>query len=86
VHRGERCAYCEATRERVTPGRRDAAGFRRRTLAITGGACAICGSRDNVQAHHPTPVVLGGAATRVGVPLCAKCHGAEEARLRRAMP
>ena len=81
--RGERCARCEASRKRDTPGRRDAAGFRRRTLALTGGRCARCGSTRNVQAHHVTPVVEGGAADVVGVPLCARCHGREDAERRR---
>lgn len=59
-----------------------AATFRRRTLAQTGGACAVCGSRDRVQAHH-----LGDRDEDGGMPLCHAHHQAvtrARARARRA--
>lgn len=40
---------------------------------------ARCGTTRNVQAHHARPVIDGGAADAVGVPLCARCHGRAEA-------
>jgi 5-methylcytosine-specific restriction endonuclease McrA len=50
--------------------------FRRRTLARTGGRCALCGSRENVEAHHPVALAVGGTHDQRGVPLCAECHRA----------
>jgi len=84
VQRGERCQVCEAKRERDTPGRHGQQAFRRRTLALTGGQCAGCGSRRNVMAHHVRPVRDGGADAPVGVPLCASCHGRQDAAARRS--
>lgn len=46
-----------------------AATFRRRALAKTDGACAVCGSRDRVQAHHVGPSDENG-----GVALCRAHH------------
>ncbi len=46
-----------------------ASRFRAKVLAVTGGACAWCGSRDGVQAHHVGPTDAEG-----GVALCRRCH------------
>ena len=43
-------SYCRRCYPRVSSGRQ--ATFRRRTLALTGGRFAVCGSVDGVQAHH----------------------------------
>lgn len=72
-------SYCARHRPvRFNPARGSggkAATFRRKTLALTGGACARCGSTDRVQAHHPTPVGEDPGQV-VGVPLCYRCHTA----------
>jgi hypothetical protein len=52
------------------------ATFRRRTLAATGGACAICGATEGVQAHHVHALEDGGDPQGAGVPLCRKHHAA----------
>jgi hypothetical protein len=79
---GSRCSRCKPRRfnnaKRGSGGR--AATFRRRTLALTGGVCAVCGSDDQVEAHHLGPTDADG-----GVPLCLRCHrkvGAAENRAR----
>ena len=65
-------SYCRRCNPRGSGGRQD--GFRRRTLKLTGGRCARCGSTVDVQAHHPHPVAEGGGAAMVGEPLCKRCH------------
>ena len=65
---------------RGSGGRR--ASFRRKTLKMTNGACAICGSRHAVQAHHPKPVHAGGGEDRVGIALCKGCHARADAAIR----
>ena len=46
-----------------------ASRFRKKTLAATGGRCAVCGSTDGVEAHH-----LGASDAEGGVALCRRCH------------
>lgn len=69
---GSYCKGCQPNRfnktKRGSGGK--ASTFRRKTLAITGGACAICGGRDRVEAHH-----LGDTDAEGGVPLCRRHHG-----------
>lgn len=52
-------SYCKRhTPSRFNPARGSggrAATFRRKTLALTGGRCAVCGSDDRVQAHQLHP-------------------------------
>jgi len=71
IGRGSRCSKCKPRRfnkaKRGSGGK--AATFRRRTLALTDGACAVCGSRDGVEAHHLGPTDADG-----GVPLCRRHH------------
>ena len=66
-----RCSRCKPRRfnkaKRGSGGR--AATFRRRTLAPTDGACAICGSREGVEAHHLGPTDADG-----GIALCLRHH------------
>lgn len=55
------------------------ATFRRRTLAITGGQCAVQGCQtptDRVQAHHVVPLARGGDpdGPGIGIPLCHHHH------------
>ena len=64
--------YAKRNPKRGSGGK--AATFRRRTLAKTGGVCAVCGSDDRVEAHHLHPLADGGDAEGVGVPLCRKHH------------
>jgi hypothetical protein len=71
---GSYCPACRPSRfnnARGSGGK--AATFRRRTLALTGGLCARCGSSDRVPAHHPVPVGVD-PSQEVGVPLCHSCH------------
>src|SRR5438445_785797 len=71
TRRGSRCRKCERS-YRGSSGRQ--ATFRRKTLATTGGACARCGSRAGVEAHHLHPVGEGGDPQGPGLPLCSECH------------
>lgn len=81
IEGGSRCSKCKPRRfskaKRGSGGR--AATFRRHTLAITGGVCAVCGSEDQVEAHH-----LGETDADGGVPLCDRCHGKVTAAVNRA--
>jgi hypothetical protein len=80
--------YCPRHR-RVPPQSRfrgkshEQRAFRKRTLANTGGACAVCGSDDRVVAHHPLPLAEGGTHEQEGIPLCHTHHQAVEHQLRR---
>jgi 5-methylcytosine-specific restriction endonuclease McrA len=67
-----RGSYCRRHIKRGSSGKQ--ATFRRKTLAQTGGKCAVCGSVHGVQAHHPHPVAEGGGGAAVGQPLCIRCH------------
>lgn len=49
--------------------------WRTAVLAVTNGACARCGSRDRVQAHHLRALAHGGAGDGPGFALCHTCHG-----------
>jgi hypothetical protein len=54
------------------------ATFRRRTLALTHGKCAVLGCFtpwDRVQAHHVEPLADGGDPQGPGLPLCHTHHG-----------
>ncbi len=53
-------------------------------MRLTGGACARCGGRDQVVAHHVRPVAAGGGEDRAGVALCRDCHAAAERAIRQA--
>jgi hypothetical protein len=70
-------------RSRYRGKRHEQRAFRKRTLAKTGGACAVCGSTDRVVAHHPLPLARGGTHEQEGVPLCHAHHQAVERELRR---
>ena len=59
---------------RVTSWRQ--AQFRQRTLEATGGARAVCGSTEDVQAHHIHALGDGGGPQGPGVPLCRAHHRA----------
>ena len=88
IPRGSRCGACTPKRKRDTPGRggsSTARRFREETLAKTGGACAVCGSTEGVEAHHATPLRDGGSndAAANGVPLCRAHHGERESASRR---
>lgn len=72
IRRGARCRRCNPR-----GGSWAQAQFRRRTLALTGGRCAPCGSAVDEQAHHRPAVVEGGADATVGEPLCRACHRSE---------
>lgn len=81
-------SYCRRHRpSRFNPARGSggkAATFRRRTLAKTGGACALCGSTDGVQAHHVDGLADGGHQEGEGVPLCRRGHAKVTTAQRRA--
>lgn len=55
--------------------------MRRKLLAASGGACALCGSTDRPEIDHVRPRHLGGgddpANLRV---LCRRCHKAKTQR------
>ena len=58
---------------RVSGGR--AATFRRAVLAPSGGRCAVCGSAENVEAHHVRPISEGGSSEPPnGLALCRAHH------------
>lgn len=86
--KGSYCRRCDPNRgrRRATPGRRGAAKFRREVLARAGGRCAICGTREGVEAHHVRAIIDGGSPTDPanGVALCRKHHREAEAKLRAA--
>jgi hypothetical protein len=67
-----RGSYCRRCDPRGTSARQ--AKFRRVTLAMTGGKCARCGTRDGVQAHHVRALQDGGRDQDGGLPLCVRCH------------
>ena len=73
-------SYCRTHDPRRKHGRRGSGGkqatFRRRTLKRTGGRCSRCGSRHQVEAHHPVGLAAGGTHKQEGVPLCVICHRA----------
>ena len=73
-------AYAKRNPRRGSGGK--AATFRRRTLAQTGGLCAVCGSDDRVQAHHIEPLAEGGNPQGPGVPLCHRHHAVATRRER----
>lgn len=86
IEAGSYCAAHNPRRDRFNPARGSggkAATFRRRTLATTGGRCAVCGSTDRVQAHHVVPVGVDPSQD-VGVPLCHAHHREAERAKRTA--
>ena len=74
IQRGSRCRRC--TRERRGTSA-EQARYRKRVLKATEGACARCGTTENVEAHHLHPLADGGDKNGPGVPLCCDCHNRE---------
>lgn len=56
---------------------------RRQALERDGHSCVRCGSKEDLQAHHRTPVLQGGGHTVENLEtLCRSCHRVAERKLR----
>jgi len=71
IERGSRCSLCRA-RYRTSYSRTE---WALRVKDRDGWRCAICGSRERLEADHLLPLAAGGGdALDNGITLCHTCH------------
>jgi HNH endonuclease len=66
----------------------DSLGWRLLAASVTAGArCVVCGSADDLVAHHIVPRGFGGADVPSNLePVCRACHPRREMIARAAVP
>ena len=53
----------------------DSSGQLRKKFITVESVCEICGSKENLEVHHKTPIVLGGKSNDENIEvLCESCH------------
>lgn len=53
----------------------DSSGRLRKKFITVESVCEICGSKENLEVHHKTPIVLGGKSNDENIEvLCESCH------------